>query len=121
MTTLTEGRRTGEFLVSEAAGYRSRDQVRVLTDQPLPAGTVLGRLTTGGDYAPLDPAATDGSQTAAGILYANLAPAPDPQPATVITRDAEVNGHCLEWPGAATPEHRAAAGDDLAALGLIIR
>ncbi|WP_366656618.1 head decoration protein [Fodinicurvata sp. EGI_FJ10296] len=121
MTTLSEGRRTGEFLVSEAGGYRSRDQVRVLTDQPLPAGTVLGRVTASGVYAPLDPAAEDGSETATGILYANLAPAPDPQAATVIARDAEVNGHCLEWPGAATPEHRAAAVDDLAARGLIIR
>lgn len=38
----------------------------------LPSGTVLGKNTTTGLYGPFDPAASDGRQTAAGILYSSV-------------------------------------------------
>lgn len=43
MTSLTEGRYTGEFIVSEAAGSRSREAVVVLSGENLKAGHVVGR------------------------------------------------------------------------------
>lgn len=43
MTVITEGQRTGEHLVSEAMGYRSREQV-ILLPGVNKAGTVLGRV-----------------------------------------------------------------------------
>lgn len=47
MVTLTEGRHTAEFILSEAAGMRSRDAVTILTGEDLAAGSVLGKVNTG--------------------------------------------------------------------------
>lgn len=44
MTTFTEGRHAGEYLISEASGTRSRDVVTLATGNDLEAGTVLGRI-----------------------------------------------------------------------------
>jgi hypothetical protein len=43
MTVLTEGLHTGEFVLSLAPGYRSRENVVVASGQNLGPGTVLGR------------------------------------------------------------------------------
>lgn len=48
---ITEGRYTGEFLVSEANGYLSRYGVTVLADQVLKAGHVVGKITEGAKTA----------------------------------------------------------------------
>lgn len=47
MTEFTEGFHTGEHLVSEANGYRSRE-AGIITGGKYQAGTVLGRITAGG-------------------------------------------------------------------------
>lgn len=44
MTTLTEGRHAGEFCVSEAGGFRSREAITVNAGESLAAGQVLGKL-----------------------------------------------------------------------------
>lgn len=51
-TVITEGRRTAEYLISEANGHRSREQVTV-TGGNYEAGTVLGQITTGAATAAL--------------------------------------------------------------------
>jgi hypothetical protein len=38
----------------------------------VPSGTVLGKITTSGLYAPYDPAATNGSETAVEILFSSV-------------------------------------------------
>lgn len=43
MPSLTEGKHTGEFILSEANGDRSREQIMVLSGENLKAGHVLGR------------------------------------------------------------------------------
>lgn len=51
---ITEGRRTAEFLVSEANGYQSREEITILSGQNLAPGTILGQITLGtaaGDHA----------------------------------------------------------------------
>lgn len=47
MTILTEGKHAAEFLVSEAAGSRSRERITVLSGETLVAGAVLGKVTVG--------------------------------------------------------------------------
>lgn len=47
MAIVNDTFRTAEFLVSEANGYRSRDEVTVLTTPALVAGTLLGKITVG--------------------------------------------------------------------------
>lgn len=74
-----------------------------------------------GKYVPVNAAATDGSQHAAGILWADAdASAADVQ-ATAIVRDAEWNAQVLIWPVGATDNQKAAWIADLAANHLIVR
>jgi hypothetical protein len=46
MSEITEGRHCGEFLFSQACGYRSRETVTIDTGD-LAAGTVLGKILSG--------------------------------------------------------------------------
>jgi hypothetical protein len=50
MTVLTQGNQTGEFLLSEADGQLSRENVTVTVAGAvaLPSGTVLGKITATG-------------------------------------------------------------------------
>jgi hypothetical protein len=50
--------------ITVACGYINNQQVW----DKLPAGTVLGKITASGKYGPYDDTATDGRQTAVGIL-----------------------------------------------------
>lgn len=50
-TVLTEGFRPGEYLVSQAEGYRSREQVTLLSGQVVTPGTVLARVDHAGASA----------------------------------------------------------------------
>lgn len=102
MTVLTEGQHAGEFILSEANGNRSRENVTVTVpaNTTLEAGSVLGKITASGKYVLYDEAAVDGSQTAAGVLYSALvndtAGAVD-NDGVIIARDAEVRSDDLQW------------------------
>jgi hypothetical protein len=115
MTVFTEGKHTAEFLLSEGNGSISREQVTIAAAAPaLAAGTLMGRLTSGGQCVAYNNTADDGSQTAIGILYAAVPNESVAQKATIIARSAEVLGAeltGLDAPGTA----------DLAALGIIVR
>jgi Bacteriophage lambda head decoration protein D len=122
MTTVkTEGKHAAEFVLSEANGDRSRENANVGASQTIAVGAVLGKLTTGGNYVPLAPAASDGSQTPAGIaLYPLVTAAGESGKIAVIARDAEVNGKLLGWGGATAPQITAAIAS-LALAGIIVR
>jgi hypothetical protein len=60
MTRLTMSPRAGGFILSEAAGYRSREQIIVAASQTLLAGAVLGAIPNG------DPAVTPGTRVGTG-------------------------------------------------------
>lgn len=115
MTTLTEPVHTAEFILSmDDDGSISVDTITIVSGQNLPAGQVLGKITASGKYKAYDNAAVDGSQTAAGILYAATDATGGDQPATGVMRLAEVTGSLLtglDAPGTA----------DLAALNIIVR
>lgn len=119
---LTEKHHTGGFLISEADGHYSRDNV-TLDDSvavALEAGTVLGKLTSGGNWVAYDNEASDGSQAATGILYAAAAVTGADQVVCVILRAAEVNADELVWP-AGSPTDVTAGIADLKAIGIIVR
>ena len=62
MTTLTEGKHVGGFLVWEVLRDYTREAVTIASGAgKLEPGTVLGKITTGGKYTGLAPAATNGS------------------------------------------------------------
>lgn len=212
--SFTEGKYAGEFLISEANGTRSREQVTLAAGNNLEAGAIVGKITLGagssaggggntgdgamgaitvganaqvgdyvltitkaaanagdfqvvdpqgdvvgvgtvgaafsggglsftladgavdfvvgdtftvtvaagsGQYAELDPAAADGSQQAAGVLYAPVdANAADAE-AVIVSRDAEVSSNDLAWKTGMTAGQITTATEELAALGIIAR
>lgn len=110
MATLTEPVHAGEFLLSEGNGQISRENVTIAAGQNLPAGQVVGQITASGKYAAHDPGAADGTENAAGVLYAAVNAADGDKKGVVIARFAEVDG------AAVTGDT-----DGLAALNIIVR
>jgi len=123
MTTLTEGRHPGGFLVWEVLRDYTRETVTIASGAgKLAPGTVLGRITTGGKYTVLTPGASNGSQTAAGILWDKADATDADAPGVVLLRGpALVNRHEIGWPEGATEVQITAATTALAALGILIR
>lgn len=111
---ITENPRTGGFILSEANGHISRETVKILNGEDLPAGQVLGKVTASGNYVAYDSAATDGSETAAGVLYAATKADGADVEAVAIVRHAEVKTDELTGSDAA-------ALADLAVLQIIAR
>lgn len=112
---LNEGKHTAEFLLSEGAGAISRDQVTIAAAAgALVAGTVLGKITASGKYVAYSNGASDGTEVAAGVLYAAAPDLAADQSATAIVRYAEVAS-------AALTGNDSAGTADLKALGIIVR
>ena len=123
MTVLIEGLHPGAFLMTEANGQRSRENITLASGAGILApGSVLGRVTATGKYVVSAVGATDGSQTPGAInIYGADASAADAS-VSAIVRDAEVNGHCLVYHADRDqPAEKAAAHDALKSLGIIVR
>ncbi|MBL4781790.1 MAG: head decoration protein [Porticoccaceae bacterium] len=120
MTELTEGRHAGEFIVSEANGSRSREAITVVSGQDLGAGDVVGKVTASSKYAIYNNAASDGTEVAAGILYAAVDASAADAGGVVVIRDAEVNAAEIGWNSQAQGAIDAGT-TDLLALGIISR
>lgn len=121
MTVLTEGRHTAEYILSEANGFRSREVGTLLAGNNLTPGTVLARITASGKLTVLTPGASDGSQTAFGVLYDSVNATGADKPAVYTARDAEVKALALTWPAGISAPNKTAAITALAALGIIVR
>lgn len=111
----TEARLTGEHLVSEASGTRSREEITIAAAAgAMVAGTVLGKITASGKYVAYSNAAADGSEVAAGVLYSAVPDLTADQKAVAHVRDCEVAK--IRLTGLDTPGEA-----DLKALGVIAR
>lgn len=105
-----EGRHAGEFLVSEGNGNISRETgiIKAGAGQ-LQAGAVLGQITADKTFVPVNPDASDGSQTAKAILFAGANAATVAVRATLMLRLCEVNADALIWTEGMTDAEIAAA------------
>ena len=123
MTTLTEGKHAGGFLIWEVLRDFTRETVTLASGAgKLAPGTVLGKITTGGKYTGLAPGATNGSQNAAGILWGAVdAIDADALGVVILRGPAIANRHEIIWPEAATEAQITTATTALAALGIILR
>ena len=123
MTMLTEGKHAGGFLVWEVLRDYTRDTVTIASGAgKLEPGTVLGKITTGGKFTALVPAATNGSQNAAGLLWDAVdASTADAAAVVVLRGPAIVNRHELIWPDGATEAQITAATTALATIGIVLR
>lgn len=97
MPTLTEGKRAGEYLISDQ-GSLSRDVVTIASGSgALAPGRVLAKLTAGGKYVPYDNVGSDGSEVAKVILYAAVDATSADVRQTVHSRLCEVKTSLLDW------------------------
>jgi len=122
MPSITQPNNLGDLLKYEAPNLYSREQDTVAATQNLPLGTVVGRETATAKLKALDPAATDGTEAAVGVLGndidATLADRPD---ALLIARHAIVARGAVLWPSDITAPQQATATTQLAALGILVR
>ncbi len=124
---LTETQHTGEYLLSEASGSRSREKVTVTVDTAtvLRPGMVLAKLTATGKYVPYDNAGSDGSESAAAVLYGELDNSAGGAPADFVgvvhVRDCEVRKADLQWASGLVDADKTAAYVDLAVEHVIAR
>lgn len=88
MTPLISHPRLAAFVLSEADGQRSRENVLVTrdTDDAIPSGTVL--MTVSGKYVPYDGVS---ASVATGILYSHVPAGTGDVEAVAFVRDCEVN------------------------------
>jgi hypothetical protein len=112
----------GAYLVSEARGYRAREQVTIAADAGvLKGGTILGKRTATGEYVAFTAGAADGSQTAAAILWEEVITTGAAVQRAAHVRDCEVTRAELFFAGTPTTPQKNAAYASLAALGIIMR
>lgn len=91
MTIKLEPMHAGEFLLSEGAGNISRESINVAAGPALNPGQILGLITATGEFAPYDPTAEDGTQTAVAILFGPLGESDVIRRARAVVRLAEVS------------------------------
>lgn len=113
----------GDFVINEANGTMSREQILLLRGAKLDGGTVLGKVTASGLYAPLNLAAADGTQNAAAVLRdkRDALTTADTRRAVVMARNCDLNGNKLIWPAGITAAQRKAAEAQLAATAILVR
>lgn len=122
MTTLTQSPRVGEFILSEANGSLSRTSITVVSGAgSLESGSVMGVITASSKYTLFNPAAEDGSETAAAILYSKVDATSADQDAVVISRLAEVKNAFLQWKTGVTTNQKTTALASLATKYIISR
>lgn len=121
-TNFAEPTGDGHFLSGPNDPNKSNESIMLgITTVVLPSGLVLGRITATGLYVPLAPAASDGSQTFAGILWGRRPIKTTTQRGAAVVRDAVVNGNLLTFINALSTPQRTAMLAAAAAAGVIIR
>lgn len=109
MSTLTEGPRNSEFILSEANGQRSRENGTAGAD--LKAGEVVKK--SGNNLVPYD-----GSGTVVGAAINNCS---NGDAVAFLARDAEVKGDYMSSTEQTSGEIEAGAIAGLLALGIVVR
>lgn len=123
MNTINEAPNLSDLLKYEEDSLRySREVATVAAGQVLELGSVVARETASGKLKRLDPAATDGTQTPAGILLLAVdASLMDIEGSLLLSRHAVVASSAVVWPSGISAPDQVAATDTLATLGILIR
>ena len=122
MPTLTQPKNLGDLLKYEAPNLYSREQDTVAAAQNLALGTVVSRETATAKLKALDPAASDGTESAVGVLgNAVDATLIDREDAILIARHAIVARGALVWPNGISAAQKNAAIQQLAEHGVLVR
>lgn len=121
MTVAIEPNNLGDLLKFEAPNLYSREEITVAQGQNLTLGTLVGQESETDLIKALNPAATDGTQNALGVLIADTDALAANTKAVIVTRDAILADHAVVWPTTITLEQKTAAIKQLEARGVIIR
>src|SRR5262245_3020047 len=118
---LTETAHPAEFVLSEAAGQRSRDNAQFVDPIVVRVGqpckqSVAATTDTLATYV----IATTGANAEALTLYGGASSSGNNVKIAVLTRDCEVNGRLVDW-GAMSPAEQTIAAATLATKGIILR
>lgn len=121
-SVLTETAHNVEWLLFEVHPDMSRDVYTLITGQNLVSGTVVGVITASGKITLHNNAASDGSEVAAGILYAATnATSADKTGTVVITGNAVAHASRITWKSGISNNNKAAAIAALRAKNLFVR
>ncbi|WP_341823920.1 head decoration protein [Wolbachia endosymbiont (group A) of Udea olivalis] len=120
MSCISEQNNLGDLLKYEVSSLYSRDQITVAKGQNIKLGAVVAKKTEDGLIRVLNPAGTDGTQTAIGVIVSDVN-AIENTKAVIITRVAMLADHAVVWPANITEEQKAEAIKQLEARGIIIR
>jgi NDP-sugar pyrophosphorylase family protein len=120
MTALTEGKHSGEFILSEANYDRSREEITVVSGQVLTACMVVGKVTVGGKYKKYDNGAGTGEEVAAAIIFDDCDATDGDKKVAAIVRDCTVKAAMLDW-GSSDATAISAGKADLLLLGIVVR
>ncbi|WEJ33871.1 head decoration protein [Devosia sp. SD17-2] len=95
---IVEGRYASDWLKREADSHFSREEAIIASGAGIvQTGTVVGKITASGKYKPVTVAASDGSQTAAGIVLNPVDATSADQNTVIIVRDAIVVHQGLKY------------------------
>ena len=125
MPTNSERNYLGDWLKQdldkELMGY-TREDVPIVHGENLKSGAEVGKITASGKYAHYDNSASDGTQTAAGILIGDVDATAADVPGAILARGpAEIDGNKLIWDSGQSAGDITAGLADLAALQIINR
>jgi hypothetical protein len=85
------------------------------------AGTVLGKITATGKWKPSPKTGSDGTQTAAAVLFDDADATSGDVVASVVAREAELRADSLVYdPSVVTLDEQKAKWQQLAAVSLIV-
>lgn len=99
----------------------SRNKETVAAGQNLGLGTVVGRKTSDGKLHALNPAATDGTEAAAGILLEPVDATLADKTCIIVARHAIVASGAVIWPAGITAAQKATAVAQLESRGILVR
>lgn len=119
MTTFTEGRHPAEFILNEAPGHGSRDNILIATSQTIEPGAIIVYGASG--WVAYEVGDTPATPAGIGIAIYGVTTTSATEKVAAITRDAEVNGNMIAWLSGMSQDQMAAAALLLAANHVIVR
>ena len=121
MSVVFEGRYVGDILHWEEQKFFSREEIALPEGTSIKIGTILGRVTKNGQYAPLNPKANNGTEVAAAISISKVDYSSPDTRAIGIARHAIVKLNGALWPEKITVDQIDAAKDQLEKRGILMR
>ena len=121
MPVLHEQDYIGDILHWEEQKFFSREEIEMPEGTTLKIGSVLGRVTKTGQYAPINPKANDGTEVAVAVSISKVDYSSVDSKAIAIVRHAVVKLKGAIWPEKTTLDQIDTAKVQLEKRGILMR